>query len=316
MNHKKPTIITERGMNMKRTHLIAALGGLIAVGLFATNASAMYNPSTGTFMQRDPGAGSAMRAGAGWPEVGGGFIPRDSTGQYADGMNLYQYVRSQPTVYVDPSGLHLLRGGPFNNPIPHRHENWTVVVNLQYYGNNPEDWGGPGHYIAPPTEVGSYTSLNLGYSGGPSFYVSITGAKVKGCCQIFLTVSGGAATPGPNVGVAHGAITGANDVSDLAGPAGNFGANLIYGLEVFTNFEYVGVGGTIGTPGVGLYAEYSVPIGKRYPCPDGPPPDVSQTEAYFRREVEQALKNVTLAMSSEGVAKYLQSRIGAYATKR
>jgi len=39
--------------------------------------------------------------------VGGGFIPRDPTGtnQYADGMNLYQYVSGRPGKFTDPTGL-------------------------------------------------------------------------------------------------------------------------------------------------------------------------------------------------------------------
>ncbi len=86
---------------MKTTHLIAALVGIVTVYILATDASAMYNPSAGTFMQRDPGAGTATRAGGAGPAVGGGFIPRD---QYADGMNLYQYARSSPCQFSDPMG--------------------------------------------------------------------------------------------------------------------------------------------------------------------------------------------------------------------
>jgi hypothetical protein len=44
-----------------------------------------------------------MRVGATGPAAGEGFLPRD---QYADGMNLYQYVRSQPTNMVDPKGTY------------------------------------------------------------------------------------------------------------------------------------------------------------------------------------------------------------------
>ena len=82
----------------KRTSLIAVLISLIAVGIFTTDATAMYHPGMGRFMQRDPGAGGAVPMGR--------FIPRDPTGtnQYADGMSLYQYVQSAPTTYVDPSG--------------------------------------------------------------------------------------------------------------------------------------------------------------------------------------------------------------------
>ncbi len=101
MNLKEPRTIAERGMNMKRIHLVAVLVVLVAMGIFAADASAYYNPSMGRFMSRDPGAGSATRIGAGGRAVTGGFIPRD---QYHDGMNLYQYVGSNPIIAVDPSG--------------------------------------------------------------------------------------------------------------------------------------------------------------------------------------------------------------------
>lgn len=64
---------------MKQTHLIAVLVGIVAMGIFAADASAMYHPGMGTFMQRDPGAGGAHRIGAGGTAVAGGFIPRDRT---------------------------------------------------------------------------------------------------------------------------------------------------------------------------------------------------------------------------------------------
>lgn len=107
MNLNEARKITARGTNMKRTHLIAVLFGVIAVGIFAADASAYYHPGMGVFMSRDPGAGGATRIGAGGPAVAGGFIPRDPTGsnQYADGMNLYQYVRGNPVNRVDPHGL-------------------------------------------------------------------------------------------------------------------------------------------------------------------------------------------------------------------
>lgn len=93
-----------------RTRLIAVLVALAAVAVFTTEASAMYHAGMGVFMQRDPGAGAGgpARMGAGGaPAATGRFIPRDPTGsnQYADRMNLYQYVRGNPVIYVDPQGL-------------------------------------------------------------------------------------------------------------------------------------------------------------------------------------------------------------------
>jgi hypothetical protein len=90
---------------MRTTRLVAAFAGLLALAVCAADASAMYNPSTGTWLQRDPGPGGMMaaapRLGRG-PAMGGGFMPRD---QYSDGMNLYQYCRAAPLALGDPEGL-------------------------------------------------------------------------------------------------------------------------------------------------------------------------------------------------------------------
>ena len=74
---------------MRSKHLFAVLAGVAAVAILAADVSAMYHPALGRFMQRDP-------------EPGGPVAPR--TGQYHDGMNLHQYARSAPTVYVDNMG--------------------------------------------------------------------------------------------------------------------------------------------------------------------------------------------------------------------
>ena len=53
---------------------------VVAVGMFATDASAYYHPGMGVFMSRDPGAGAggAMQVGAGGAALVGQFMPRDS----------------------------------------------------------------------------------------------------------------------------------------------------------------------------------------------------------------------------------------------
>ncbi len=116
MNHKKPTIIAERGTNMKKTHLIAALVGIIAMGIIAADASAYYHPTLGRFLTRDLGAGSAKRVGAGGPTVASGFIPMDQLGasrmptpmttgfsQPHVGVNVYPDAAAiMPTVHRDP----------------------------------------------------------------------------------------------------------------------------------------------------------------------------------------------------------------------
>lgn len=52
------------------------------IGMFGNDAFAVYDTSTGRFMQRDPKG-------------------------YVDGASLYQYVRSSPLIFVDPLGLKL-----------------------------------------------------------------------------------------------------------------------------------------------------------------------------------------------------------------
>ena len=91
---------------MKSRFLFAVLTVFAAIAILAADASAMYHPTVGRFLQRDPGADRITDA----PRIGGGpapvsqFIPRDPTGQYADGANLYECVRSNPLGYADPFG--------------------------------------------------------------------------------------------------------------------------------------------------------------------------------------------------------------------
>jgi len=63
-----------------RNHFATVLIGLVAIALVAADASAMYHPTLGRFLQRDP--------------VG-----------YADGMSFYAYVSGWPTALLDPAGL-------------------------------------------------------------------------------------------------------------------------------------------------------------------------------------------------------------------
>jgi RHS repeat-associated protein len=61
------------------------------------------DPETGRFMQRDP-------LGVNPDEILSDFVPNF---QYADGANVYQYVRSNSMAYADPFGLH---GPPWAPP--------------------------------------------------------------------------------------------------------------------------------------------------------------------------------------------------------
>ena len=97
---------------------LAIVAAALIVTAVATPALAMYHPGMGRFMQRDPhgtmNVAMAPRIAISGLPAPGGFAPRDPMPaqsqpglQYADGMNLYQYVRSRPTVYLDPSGLRI-----------------------------------------------------------------------------------------------------------------------------------------------------------------------------------------------------------------
>jgi len=98
-----------------RSILPVFVAALVAV-IFTTDAMAMYHPGLGRHMQRDPHGTSlvstANRIGGNGVLPGStGFIARDAPNpaiQYWDGMNLYQYVRSQPLTNLDPTGLYTL----------------------------------------------------------------------------------------------------------------------------------------------------------------------------------------------------------------
>jgi len=92
---------------MKRTRLTAILVGFAAVGVLSQDAFArerMYHPGLGRFMQRDP-VGTALEPPMTRNVSGSQFTQRDPTEQYQDGLNLYQYVGSNPVGYTDPFGL-------------------------------------------------------------------------------------------------------------------------------------------------------------------------------------------------------------------
>jgi len=121
---------------MKTKHMIAVLVGVAAISICAADASAMYHPGMGVFMQRDPGvgAGGPMRIGTAGISAMGTFIPRDPAplspapselfndddaaainrlvhqaaipSEYIGGMNLYIYAGGNPVVRRDPTGLY------------------------------------------------------------------------------------------------------------------------------------------------------------------------------------------------------------------
>ncbi len=81
---------------MKRTMVSAAVLGMVVIFVTASPASAM----------RDPGVGGTPTYRYGSRVVQPSQVrPIAAQGQYADGMNLYQYVRGNPVTRLDPSGL-------------------------------------------------------------------------------------------------------------------------------------------------------------------------------------------------------------------
>jgi len=91
--------------------------GFAAVAILTADAAAMYHPTLGRFMQRDPGPESLaapVRIGSRRPVATRALRGQDAMHQYADGMNAYGYTRGNPIGMVDPLGLQGLdlRGNP------------------------------------------------------------------------------------------------------------------------------------------------------------------------------------------------------------
>ncbi|MCD6380653.1 hypothetical protein J7M07_09450 [bacterium] len=73
----------------------------------------MYNPRTGRFLQQDSlgtkpevvfTGGGPRIIGTKGPYVPNPNDPMSSLNQYIDGMNLYEYVKSNPIMLIDPTG--------------------------------------------------------------------------------------------------------------------------------------------------------------------------------------------------------------------
>jgi RHS repeat-associated protein len=79
---------------INRKSVLVVLAICTTAGLFPRAAHGMYDPKHGRWLQRDP---IGVRLDPPKAE-----IAPDS--QYADGMNSYEYVRSQPVAVVDPDG--------------------------------------------------------------------------------------------------------------------------------------------------------------------------------------------------------------------
>ena len=88
---------------MTHSRLLTVLITLFAFAGFAPVASAHYDPGTGRWLERDP-LGTTTGPAHGPIRIGQlpGPVPQL---QYSDGMNLYQYVNSDPIALSDPFGL-------------------------------------------------------------------------------------------------------------------------------------------------------------------------------------------------------------------
>ena len=112
-----------KGNAMFRKSLILSLIAAAVLTVTAPNASAYYNASLGRWVTRDPGPSPARAMRVGAPTVPGmtpspyatspamAQSPRIGqagyNSQYADGMSLYEYVRSNPVRYTDPKGTNI-----------------------------------------------------------------------------------------------------------------------------------------------------------------------------------------------------------------
>ncbi len=93
-------------MHRNRGEISIIALAFIVCTLLITPARAEYNPKLGRFMQRDPNETASLLSTAlvrnaqsraiiaGW----------SSCGQYSDGLNLYEYATSNPSLLIDPTG--------------------------------------------------------------------------------------------------------------------------------------------------------------------------------------------------------------------
>jgi len=96
---------------VKTTRLIAVLAGFAAIAMVAADAQAIYHPRMGRFMQRDPAG-------------------------YRDGMNRFEYVRSNPLVLVDSYGRQASQPAQDKSKVCCKY----TVDKHDTYWNRPGEW--------------------------------------------------------------------------------------------------------------------------------------------------------------------------------
>lgn len=133
-------------------NLVRAIIVACSAVLIPQIASAYYAAHMGRWTSRDPFGEIGRIAVESRPNPGtsGDFLARDSfdpLGAYHDGMNLYQYVQSDPLNEVDPDGLQRRRPRPPIGPIV-----WPIVN--PWYGNYCGPFSPPGPPAGPPPRDG------------------------------------------------------------------------------------------------------------------------------------------------------------------
>jgi RHS repeat-associated protein len=114
-----PHALTDSGANVVERYTYDVYGSvsvldaayvLLPLNPWGTPHSAVGNPWLFTGRQLDEETGLYFYRARYYDSLKGRFLERDPLG-YIDGMNLYEYVRSRPTRFTDPSGRRIVCGG-------------------------------------------------------------------------------------------------------------------------------------------------------------------------------------------------------------
>jgi len=213
-----PHALTESSGAAAERYSYDAYGGVIvmdasyaplALNAWGTPHSAAANPFLFTGRQLDEETGIFFYRARYYDSIKGRFLQRDPLG-YVDGMNLYEYVKSRPTRFTDPSGKAIVCGGfsgfagfaiaisgsayiCSDNCVPSRR---ALVICVGGGGGAGASFGGGGTVGQGCLTPGWSTQLTLQGSVGP---VGFSGSA--GLSDPDVPLSGGASV-GPSTAVA------------------------------------------------------------------------------------------------------------------